>query len=151
MQQGAQSSNGLKAENNDDRVLQCCLQYQLLYPGCAVILCTNDKNLCSKALLSGVQAFSKDDLETEVARSDLGSSFLQNIQTFTTSAQTRCSLSTLTPVNVRAQEAHGQETTNLPVEKERNQPSKTCETSSEHLSSLVCEFESSCRRRCQAC
>lgn len=33
-------SDGLNAENNDDRVLQCCLQYQSLYPECAVILCT---------------------------------------------------------------------------------------------------------------
>uniref|UniRef100_A0A3B3Z6C2 Transcriptional protein SWT1 n=1 Tax=Periophthalmus magnuspinnatus TaxID=409849 RepID=A0A3B3Z6C2_9GOBI len=68
MQQAA--DNGLNAENNDDRVLQCCLQYQRLHPECAVILCTNDKNLCSKALLSGVQAFSKNDLEFEVARSN---------------------------------------------------------------------------------
>lgn len=34
------SSDGLNAENNDDRVLQCCLQYQTLYPECALILCT---------------------------------------------------------------------------------------------------------------
>ncbi|KAK2835263.1 hypothetical protein Q5P01_015747 [Channa striata] len=66
MQQAAESSDGLNAENNDDRVLQCCLQYQSLYPGCALILCTNDKNLCSKALLSGVRALSKNDLEEEV-------------------------------------------------------------------------------------
>lgn len=34
------SPDCLTAENNDDRVLQCCLQYQSLYPECAVILCT---------------------------------------------------------------------------------------------------------------
>ncbi|XP_039984890.1 transcriptional protein SWT1 isoform X2 [Xiphias gladius] len=72
MQQAAESSNGLNAENNDDRVLQCCLQYQNLYQGCALILCTNDKNLCSKALLSGVKAFSKNDLEAEFGRSRHG-------------------------------------------------------------------------------
>ena len=33
-------SDGVSAENNDDRVLQCCLQYQSLYPECALILCT---------------------------------------------------------------------------------------------------------------
>ncbi|KAM3619962.1 uncharacterized protein V6R79_016383 [Siganus canaliculatus] len=65
MQQAAASSGGLSAESNDDRVLHCCLQYQRLYPGCALILCTNDKNLCSKALLSGVHAFSKSDLEAQ--------------------------------------------------------------------------------------
>ncbi|KAF6734396.1 Transcriptional protein SWT1 [Oryzias melastigma] len=69
MQQAAQSCNGLNAENNDDRVLQCCLQYQNLYPECALILCTNDKNLSSKALLSGIRALSKKDLEAEVEKS----------------------------------------------------------------------------------
>uniref|UniRef100_A0A8C8LZH9 Transcriptional protein SWT1 n=1 Tax=Oncorhynchus tshawytscha TaxID=74940 RepID=A0A8C8LZH9_ONCTS len=68
MQQASQSSQGLNAENNDDRVLQCCLQYQSLYPEGALILCTNDKNLCSKALLSGVKAFGKADLLEEVDR-----------------------------------------------------------------------------------
>ncbi|XP_029563922.1 transcriptional protein SWT1 isoform X2 [Salmo trutta] len=68
MQQASQSSQGLNAENNDDRVLQCCLQYQSLYPEGALILCTNDKNLCSKALLSGVKAFGKADLVEEVDR-----------------------------------------------------------------------------------
>ncbi|RVE73541.1 hypothetical protein OJAV_G00032230 [Oryzias javanicus] len=70
MQQAAQSCNGLNAENNDDRVLQCCLQYQNIYPGCALILCTNDKNLSSKALLSGIRALSKRDLEGEVEKSN---------------------------------------------------------------------------------
>lgn len=69
MQQATESSNGLTTENNDDRVLQCCLQYQSLYPECALTLCTNDKNLCSKALLSGVKALCKTDLEAEVGRS----------------------------------------------------------------------------------
>ncbi|XP_077441023.1 transcriptional protein SWT1 [Vanacampus margaritifer] len=69
MQQAAQSNNSLMAENNDDKVLQCCLQYQSLYPSSALILCTNDKNLCSKAVLSGVKALSKNDLEAEVERS----------------------------------------------------------------------------------
>ncbi|XP_036438238.1 transcriptional protein SWT1 isoform X2 [Colossoma macropomum] len=62
MQQASQASCGLGVVNNDDRVLQCCLQYQMLYPEGTLILCTNDKNLCSKALLSGVNALSKADL-----------------------------------------------------------------------------------------
>ncbi|XP_042339765.1 transcriptional protein SWT1 isoform X2 [Plectropomus leopardus] len=81
MQQAAESSNGLNAENNDDRVLQCCLQYQSLYPECALILCTNDKNLCSKALLSGVKALSKSDLEAEVGSSRHDFHPPQNIKT----------------------------------------------------------------------
>ncbi|XP_034035485.1 transcriptional protein SWT1 [Thalassophryne amazonica] len=72
MQQASESSDGLNVENNDDRVLQCCLQYQRLYPECALILCTNDKNLCSKALLSGVKALSKDDLVGEVGKAGCG-------------------------------------------------------------------------------
>ncbi|KAJ8277975.1 hypothetical protein GJAV_G00082320 [Gymnothorax javanicus] len=72
MQQASQRICGLDAENNDDRVLHCCLQYQGLYPGAALILCTNDKNLCSKALLSGVKALSKDDLLCEVERLQSG-------------------------------------------------------------------------------
>ncbi|XP_030583742.1 transcriptional protein SWT1 isoform X2 [Archocentrus centrarchus] len=80
MQQAAESSNGLNAENNDDRVLQCCLQYQSLYPECALILCTNDKNLCSKALLSGVKALSKNDLEAEVERSKHDLHIIEGIQ-----------------------------------------------------------------------
>ncbi|XP_029356099.1 transcriptional protein SWT1 isoform X1 [Echeneis naucrates] len=83
MQQAAKSSDGLNAENNDDRVLQCCLQYQGLYAGCALILCTNDKNLCSKALLSGVKALSKNDLEAEVDRSRYGFDRLLNIEATT--------------------------------------------------------------------
>ncbi|XP_077076654.1 transcriptional protein SWT1 isoform X1 [Siphateles boraxobius] len=66
MQQASQAACGPGVVNNDDRVLECCLQYQALYPEGAVVLCTNDKNLCSKALLSGVKALSKADLVKEV-------------------------------------------------------------------------------------
>ncbi|KAK9519576.1 hypothetical protein VZT92_022295 [Zoarces viviparus] len=81
MQQAAEGSYGLNAENNDDRVLQCCLQYLSLYPDCALILCTNDKNLCSKALLSGVDALSKNDLEAESRKHSHGFHPLRNIKT----------------------------------------------------------------------
>ncbi|KAM9384216.1 uncharacterized protein swt1 isoform 2-T2 [Pholidichthys leucotaenia] len=85
MQQATESSNDLSAENNDDRVLQCCLQYQRLYPKCPVILCTDDKNLCIKAILSGVKALAKKDLELEVTKHDLHVS--QNLQAPLTSPQ----------------------------------------------------------------
>ncbi|CAL8267707.1 unnamed protein product [Arctogadus glacialis] len=68
MQQASEGNRRLNAENNDDRILQCCLQYQILHPEGALILCTNDKNLCSKALLSGVRALCKADLEQESGR-----------------------------------------------------------------------------------
>ncbi|XP_042603203.1 transcriptional protein SWT1-like isoform X2 [Cyprinus carpio] len=66
MQQASQAVGGPGVVNNDDRVLECCLQYQALYPEGALVLCTDDKNLCSKALLSGVKALSKADLAKEV-------------------------------------------------------------------------------------
>ncbi|NXK47478.1 SWT1 protein, partial [Chauna torquata] len=40
MQLASQKTYGLSDENNDDRVLQCCLQYQSLFPQAVVILCT---------------------------------------------------------------------------------------------------------------
>ncbi|XP_076580451.1 transcriptional protein SWT1 isoform X2 [Chaetodon auriga] len=121
MQQAAKSSNGLNAENNDDRVLQCCLQYQSLYPDCALILCTNDKNLCSKALLSGVRAFSKNDLEAEFGKSRHG---FQNIKPHVTPQVSSPMLST----NCTSVQPQRQERTDLSVglrEKDDKQPS-TC-------------------------
>uniref|UniRef100_UPI00398E3DE4 transcriptional protein SWT1 isoform X2 n=1 Tax=Pristiophorus japonicus TaxID=55135 RepID=UPI00398E3DE4 len=67
MQQAAQKFCGLRDENNDDRVLQCCMQYQQLYPCAHVLLCSDDKNLCSKALVSSVKAVRKEDLLTELS------------------------------------------------------------------------------------
>ncbi|XP_030351701.1 transcriptional protein SWT1 isoform X3 [Strigops habroptila] len=64
MQLASQKIYGLSDENNDDRVLQCCLQYQNLFPQAFVILCTDDKNLCNKAIVSEVKAFCKADLVT---------------------------------------------------------------------------------------
>ncbi|XP_070817099.1 transcriptional protein SWT1 isoform X2 [Chaetodon trifascialis] len=120
MQQAAKSRNGLNAENNDDRVLQCCLQYQSLYPDCALILCTNDKNLCSKALLSGVRAFSKNDLEAEFGKYRHG---FENIKPHITPQVSSPVLST----NYTSVQPHRQESTGLSVglgEKDDKQLSK---------------------------
>uniref|UniRef100_A0A8D0GEM2 Transcriptional protein SWT1 n=1 Tax=Sphenodon punctatus TaxID=8508 RepID=A0A8D0GEM2_SPHPU len=68
MQLAAQKIYGMSHENNDDRVLQCCLQYQNLFPQTAIILCTDDKNLCNKALVSEVKALSKADLVIELQK-----------------------------------------------------------------------------------
>ncbi|KAJ1172166.1 hypothetical protein NDU88_004016 [Pleurodeles waltl] len=62
MQQASQKMYGLNAENNDDRVLHCCIQFQKLYPSRSLLLCSDDKNLCNKALVSDVKAVSKADL-----------------------------------------------------------------------------------------
>ncbi|XP_049632394.1 transcriptional protein SWT1 [Suncus etruscus] len=65
IQLAAQKFYGLSDENNDDRVLICCLQYQELFPCSLVILCTDDKNLRSKGLISGVKSLSKTELQAE--------------------------------------------------------------------------------------
>ncbi|XP_032147044.1 transcriptional protein SWT1 isoform X4 [Sapajus apella] len=58
--------DGLSDENNDDRVLKCCLQYQELFPCSFVILCTDDRNLRNKGLVSGVKSLSKEELSAEL-------------------------------------------------------------------------------------
>ncbi|XP_075792873.1 transcriptional protein SWT1 isoform X2 [Pelodiscus sinensis] len=73
MQLASQKIYGLSDENNDDRVLQCCLQYQSLFPQAFVILCTDDKNLCSKALVSDVKAMCKPDLVTALQNLNVNS------------------------------------------------------------------------------
>ncbi|XP_074245845.1 transcriptional protein SWT1 isoform X6 [Saimiri boliviensis] len=58
--------DGLSDENNDDRVLKCCLQHQELFPCSFVILCTDDRNLRNKGLVSGVKSLSKEELSAEL-------------------------------------------------------------------------------------
>ncbi|XP_074524707.1 transcriptional protein SWT1 [Halichoeres trimaculatus] len=142
MQQAAESSNDLNAENNDDRVLQCCLQYQSLYPECALILCTNDKNLCSKALLSGVKALSKNDLEAEASTSSQGFNAQQSVKTFMLphiSPQVSSAIQkrSFTPV-----QPHSQQRPELSVEKGYKQLSKEeNEEEANWDSSCVSDFE----------
>ncbi|EHB00397.1 hypothetical protein GW7_09815 [Heterocephalus glaber] len=66
IQLASQKLYGLSDENNDDRVLKCCLQYQELFPSSLVILCTDDRNLRSKGLISGVKSLSKEELSAEL-------------------------------------------------------------------------------------
>ncbi|XP_048338485.1 LOW QUALITY PROTEIN: transcriptional protein SWT1 [Sphaerodactylus townsendi] len=68
MQLASQRTYGFSVENNDDRVLQCCLQYQELFPQAEVVLLTDDKNLCSKALVSEVKALCKAELVTALQK-----------------------------------------------------------------------------------
>ncbi|XP_068563705.1 transcriptional protein SWT1 [Cebidichthys violaceus] len=139
MQQAAEGSNGLNAENNDDRVLQCCLQYRSLYPECALILCTNDKNLCSKALLSGVNALSKNDLEAEIRKHRHGFHPLRNTKN-----------PMLPPVSPHLPSpkqsgscTHSQKTTGLSVEERDNKRLSTREGEDKTRwnPSSVCELE----------
>ncbi|KAM9358397.1 transcriptional protein SWT1 [Symphorus nematophorus] len=145
MQQAAESSNGLNAENNDDRVLQCCLQYQSLYPECALILCTNDKNLCSKALLSGVKALSKNDLEAEAGRSTHGFQPLQHIKTAMLPHTSPQVSSPMLSTNYTPAQTHSRERTGLSVgltEKDNKRLSKReDEETSKSVSECVSELE----------
>uniref|UniRef100_F6SGM8 Transcriptional protein SWT1 n=1 Tax=Monodelphis domestica TaxID=13616 RepID=F6SGM8_MONDO len=66
IQLASQKLYGMSDENNDDRVLKCCLQYQNLFPCSVVILCTDDRNLRNKSIISGVKSFSKEELSAEL-------------------------------------------------------------------------------------
>nr|XP_045249876.1 transcriptional protein SWT1 isoform X3 [Macaca fascicularis] len=66
IQLASQKHYGLSDENNDDRVLKCCLQHQELFPCSFVILCTDDRNLRNKGLISGVKSLSKEELSAEL-------------------------------------------------------------------------------------
>ncbi|XP_068599891.1 transcriptional protein SWT1 [Brachionichthys hirsutus] len=142
MQQAAESSDGLKAENNDDRVLQCCLQYQRLYPECALTLCTNDKNLCSKAILSGVKALSKNDLEADFRTSSPGLRQLQNAKASALSPiGSRVSPATLSE-NYTSPRQHRHEQASLSVGlavKDNKQPSSR--EDEKKICTCVSEFE----------
>lgn len=67
--------------------ITCPLAYFVILPiQCLTVssfLSSNDKNLCSKALVSGVSASSKKDLEAEVGRSRRAFPPLQDIKTST--------------------------------------------------------------------
>ncbi|XP_036610453.1 transcriptional protein SWT1 isoform X2 [Trichosurus vulpecula] len=66
IQLASQKLYGLSDENNDDRVLKCCLQYQNLFPCAVVILCTDDRNLRNKSIISGIKSLSKAELSAEL-------------------------------------------------------------------------------------
>ncbi|XP_065394120.1 transcriptional protein SWT1 isoform X2 [Macaca fascicularis] len=66
IQLASQKHYGLSDENNDDRVLKCCLQHQELFPCSFIILCTDDRNLRNKGLISGVKSLSKEELSAEL-------------------------------------------------------------------------------------
>ncbi|CAC5402131.1 unnamed protein product [Mytilus coruscus] len=53
----ASEVSDFKAECSDDRILQCCIQYQSNNPDCSVLLLTKDLNLCNKSLINGIKAF----------------------------------------------------------------------------------------------
>lgn len=57
-------------ENNDDRVLQCCKQFQGLNQDSMVVLLTDDRNLCNKSLIMGVKAFTQQLILSQLQTMD---------------------------------------------------------------------------------
>ncbi|KAK3586723.1 hypothetical protein CHS0354_017521 [Potamilus streckersoni] len=57
--ESSEAAQVFKAECNDDRILQCCMQCQRKYINSEVVLLTNDKNLINKAFACKIPAFSK--------------------------------------------------------------------------------------------
>ena len=53
--------DNIAIENNDDRILHCCLFYhtKVIGQGGMVVLFSNDVQLCSKAMVNNVRAFSR--------------------------------------------------------------------------------------------
>ncbi|XP_071948413.1 transcriptional protein SWT1-like isoform X2 [Antedon mediterranea] len=60
--------DGCNVNNNDDNILKCCLQYQEKVKTGSVSLCTNDINLQTKALISGVNAFAQKRFTIEIKK-----------------------------------------------------------------------------------
>lgn len=60
--------DNIAIENNDDRILHCCLlyQYQVTGHGGIVVLFSNDTQLCSKALVNHVRALNRKVLHTPI-------------------------------------------------------------------------------------
>ncbi|XP_046566621.1 uncharacterized protein LOC124275168 [Haliotis rubra] len=54
--EAAETVEGLEIECNDDRVLQCCLQFRNKFRASNVILLSEDVNLCNKAMMCGLEA-----------------------------------------------------------------------------------------------
>ncbi|EDO31223.1 predicted protein [Nematostella vectensis] len=52
----------LPEESNDDRILHCCLMFQMKASNGNAVLFSNDQNLCSKAMINGVRAFRSHNL-----------------------------------------------------------------------------------------
>ncbi|XP_065068342.1 transcriptional protein SWT1-like isoform X2 [Rhopilema esculentum] len=60
--EASKSVDGFTEETNDDSILCCCLLLKQNAPQTKTVLLSNDRNLCSKALMNGVKAFTKKTL-----------------------------------------------------------------------------------------
>ncbi|XP_076454677.1 uncharacterized protein LOC143289554 [Babylonia areolata] len=63
--------DNFRAQCNDDRILQCCLQCQRKHGGSSVMLLTDDMNLENKAVVMGIRTFSTKRLQPLLGTSTL--------------------------------------------------------------------------------
>jgi rRNA-processing protein FCF1 len=69
-------AEAFKIEVPDDAILHCCLQ--IAQTTNRVILLSNDKNLCNKAIVNGIKAYQK--VEIQQALDELGSESVDQVQ-----------------------------------------------------------------------
>uniref|UniRef100_A0A0B7BAT6 WW domain-containing protein n=1 Tax=Arion vulgaris TaxID=1028688 RepID=A0A0B7BAT6_9EUPU len=62
----AREESKLPVECNDDRVLQCCLQFEHKHAGSQVVLLTKDMNLINKAMIMGLKAANNETLWSQL-------------------------------------------------------------------------------------
>jgi rRNA-processing protein FCF1 len=65
-----------KIEMPDDSILQCCLQIAQMTN--RMILLSNDKNLCNKAIVNGIKAYQKSEIQQALEK--LGSESVNRVQ-----------------------------------------------------------------------
>jgi rRNA-processing protein FCF1 len=67
---------GFQIEVPDDAIIQCCLL--IAQRTSRVILLSNDKNLCNKAIVNGIKAYQKAEIQQELEQ--LGSESVDEVQ-----------------------------------------------------------------------
>ncbi|XP_013413803.1 transcriptional protein SWT1-like [Lingula anatina] len=74
-QESSQDLQGFKIENNDDRLLQCCLQFRQKYPSSKIVVFSNDTNLCTKCMITGFPAFNRQGIVEGMQQENRGTPF----------------------------------------------------------------------------
>jgi hypothetical protein len=60
----------------NDGILQCCLQIAQMAN--RVILLSNDKNLCNKAIINGIKAYQKSEIQQALGK--FGTEYVDKVQ-----------------------------------------------------------------------
>ncbi|XP_031557115.1 uncharacterized protein LOC116293784 [Actinia tenebrosa] len=62
LDEASEHMTAMLEESNDDRILHCCILFKRKVANGHSILFSNDQNLCSKAMVNGIRAFSHQSL-----------------------------------------------------------------------------------------